>query len=1302
METPFKSITNIQRWRLAAITLGSALAMSLASTAFAVKPNITSPTTATGQVGVTYTTASPLYQITANNSPTSFGTTVSIPGISFDSTTGKFTGTPTTAGTFSGNITATNSSGTGMQNLTVTINPQAPVINSSGTASGKVGVSYTTASPLYQITATNSPTSYSTTVSIPGISFSTSTGKFTGTPTTANTYSGTISATNAGGTGSQNLTVTIAPPAPTITSSGTASGTAGSPFSYQIKADQPIPSGGWATTVSIAGVNFSATTGAFSGTPTNPAGGTFSGTISATNANGTGSQNLSVTIAPQPHTTPTVVGNISLTEVYAGDTVTLDSTGSDTNPPGGTLQYNWLQKAPSTPTISLAPNGVAPIATFAAPVPPGTSDEVVTFQLKVTDKSASPPLTNTSSNLSTTVHPLPAANAGPDQNVDQGTTVMLNGSGSTGYIGFTYTWTAPVGITFDDTGTQTSSLPNPTFTAPAFTPPNGMSYTFTLVVTEQRPGFPPKASLPDQVVIMVKQPPIALTNLVNDITTASRTTEGDAGESSCSYTTTVTLYGFGVDPDQDTFAYAWTQVHDTSGAPPQQGDPAVQLSDTSSQTPSFIAPDVPNGIQQIDLVFQLIVNDGTINSAPAYVTVHVLNTNDPPIAALTVNGQMPDINNAVNGVPASSQVTLDGSTSSDPNPNTTLTYTWTQINPDPAYPITGFSTNPQSPLATFTAPAVSFQQHSITLTFQLTVSDGDCTDTKQVSIMVVNNNRPPIADAGQTQTVPEASTAVLGSDPPGSYDPDNDPITYQWTQVHDTTGAPLQPGDPVIASLTPVEPDSHQVSFVAPTFGGLGGSVTFQLIVTDSHGAPSTPSYTLVNVYPNRPPVPSAGQDQTVDEHTTVALSGSGMDADNNPLTYTWNHVHDTSGAPPLPTDLPVTVAYQNPNDPSNPNASFTAPEVPCGGGTVVMRLTVNDGYVDAYAYVTININNVNNNPTADAGSPQNVNENQTVLLNGSNSSDIDPGETQTLTFAWTQTSGPTVALSDPTAASPTFTAPQIAGGDPNKSVDLAFHLVVSDGCGGSGASDTTVHVANIPHSPTAMATGPATANEGGNTVTLDGTGSSDPDGDPLTYSWLQTGGPTVTLSDPNSATPTFSTPWVSANTPLTFQLTVTDPYVGIDGDVASVATVTVTVVNINTPPTLSNPRADVPVLWPPDHRMVQVHILGVVDPDQPPYNATITIDKVTQDEATNGLGDGDTPIDAVITHKPGSDDTLLLRAERSGKGNGRVYHVHFTASDPESRALGNSPTGVVTVTVPHDKKTDAAIDGGELFDSTH
>src|SRR5438874_5873814 len=118
METSSKTITNIRRWRRAAITLGSALTMTFATTAFAVAPNIMSSKTATGTVGVTFS-----YQITANQSIPSggWGTTVSIPGVSFSTATGLFSGTPTTVGTYSGNITATNANGTGSKTLTVTI-----------------------------------------------------------------------------------------------------------------------------------------------------------------------------------------------------------------------------------------------------------------------------------------------------------------------------------------------------------------------------------------------------------------------------------------------------------------------------------------------------------------------------------------------------------------------------------------------------------------------------------------------------------------------------------------------------------------------------------------------------------------------------------------------------------------------------------------------------------------------------------------------------------------------------------------------------------------------------------------------------------------------------------------------------------------------------------------------------------------------------------------------------------------------------------------------------------------------------
>lgn len=89
-------------------------------------------------------------------------------------------------------------------------------------------------------------------------------------------------------------------------------------------------------------------------------------------------------------------------------------------------------------------------------------------------------------------------------------------------------------------------------------------------------------------------------------------------------------------------------------------------------------------------------------------------------------------------------------------------------------------------------------------------------------------------------------------------------------------------------------------------------------------------------------------------------------------------------------------------------------------------------------------------------------------------------------------------------------------------------------------AQTITVTVEEVTDPPVAHAGADQTV-ESCRLVTLDGSGSSDPDGDPITYQWIQTAGPAVSLADPTSARPSFSSPWVSAVTNLQFLLRVSD-----------------------------------------------------------------------------------------------------------------------------------------------------------------
>ena len=107
---------------------------------------------------------------------------------------------------------------------------------------------------------------------------------------------------------------------------------------------------------------------------------------------------------------------------------------------------------------------------------------------------------------------------------------------------------------------------------------------------------------------------------------------------------------------------------------------------------------------------------------------------------------------------------------------------------------------------------------------------------------------------------------------------------------------------------------------------------------------------------------------------------------------------------------------------------------------------------------------------------------------------------------------------------------------------------------------DYTLTTASTNSSPTSNA-GPDQTVFSGDTVTLDGTSSSDSDGDSLTYTWSQTSGTSVTISDNNSSQPTFKAP--AATGTLVFSLVVNDGTINSSADTVSI--------NVNIPNPLTN-----------------------------------------------------------------------------------------------------------------------------------
>ncbi|MCY4490550.1 MAG: PKD domain-containing protein [Thaumarchaeota archaeon] len=265
-------------------------------------------------------------------------------------------------------------------------------------------------------------------------------------------------------------------------------------------------------------------------------------------------------------------------------------------------------------------------------------------------------------------------------------------------------------------------------------------------------------------------------------------------------------------------------------------------------------------------------------------------------------------------------------------------------------------------------------------------------------------------------------------------------------------------------------------------------------------------------------PIANAGPDQIVASGATVTLDASGstnQDGTKSGINHFWGQV----SGPTVNISQTGTV----------PTAIFVAPT---GPAKLVLQVNVfNSGSEIVSDTVTITVLAPPRPPVADAGPDQTVKYGDTVTLDGRGSTDPDGDQ---ITYSWAHASGLTANPTGSNTSQPTFTAPSSTG-------MITFTLTVSDGA----LSDTDdVIITVTPPLPPIADAGLDQTVRIGDIITLDGSNSSDPNSDPLTYMWEQSSGTPVSITSPTSEHITLSAP--DSPGKLVFTLTVSD---GTDSD---------------------------------------------------------------------------------------------------------------------------------------------------------
>ncbi len=589
--------------------------------------------------------------------------------------------------------------------------------------------------------------------------------------------------------------------------------------------------------------------------------------------------------------------------------------------------------------------------------------------------------------------------------------------------------------------------------------------------------------------------------------------------------------------------------------------------------------------------------------------------------------------------------------------------------------------------------------------------------TSQVATVDWVSNGAPVAESVSVVTDEDVpATVVLAAS-----DPDGDPLTFAVVAVpsHGTLSgtAPLLTYTPsadyhgadsftfkasdgqaesnvatVSLTMTPVN-DSPQASSVtvtviedSPTLVTLeatdpdGDALTYSLLTAPAHGALTGTAPALTYT-----PAPNYyGADSFA-----FAVSDGQITTDPVTLSLDVQAVNDAPQVAPVTVtvteDSPMLVTLDA-TDPDGDALTYTVLTAPAHGtlsgtapaltytpapnyhGPDGFTFAVSDGQAttDPVA-ASLAVQPVNDSPEAQGQAltlAEDVSQAVTLVA-----TDVD-GDALTFTVVETQAHGTLAGIAPNLTYTP---APNYHGPD-------ALTFKASDGQVESNLATVSLTVTPVNDAPTAQGQSLTTPQGTALAVTLGGT---DPDGDALTF---------AVLAPPAHGALSGTPPSLTYTPPAGYSDSDSFTFKANDGTLDSnVATVALTVTGGgNQVPRCSAATASPVKLWPPNHSLRAIEVQGVSDPDGDTVSVTVT--GVWQDEPVNGQGDGDTSPDATLSPPQ-------VRVERGGGGDGRVYHLDFSASD----GRGGSCTGTVTTCVPKSQggSGSVCVDGGRLYDST-